>query len=89
MSKVAAGKKNPCSILGTKNNLQRCPAEGAIAHQIASSVLHAVSLLLSASLSKKKDLNLDFLGGRELRDGFLDPQSCESGRRAGVPALSH
>lgn len=82
-------KKNPCSILGTKNNLQRCPAEGALAHRAVSFVLHAVSFLLSATLSRKKELNLDFLGGRKLRDGFLDPQSCESGRWVCVPALSH
>lgn len=76
-------EKNPCSIVGTKTSLQRCPAEGALANEPCPRSLCA------CTGEQNKDLNFDFLGGRELRDGFLDPQSCESGRRVDVPALSH
>lgn len=34
-------------------------------------------------------LIFDILKNSHLRDSFLDPQSSESSRRVGVPALSH
>lgn len=96
MSKVAADKKTLLNTLAPKNNLQLCPAEGALAHRAASSVLHAAvraspctSARLALHKCRKTVLIFHFLGDRELRDSFLDPQSGESGRRVGVPALSH
>lgn len=79
-------KKSLLNVLapkpGCRGVRQRAPSP-----TVVSSVLYAVACPCTGG--QNKDLNFDFLGGRELRDGFLDPQSCESGRRVGVPALSH
>lgn len=91
MSKVAADKKKkekPASYFGTKSSLQRRPAEGALAQSRVLSP-SCSSARLALHQCRKTDLIFHILGDRELRDGFLDPQSGESCRWVGVPALSH
>lgn len=54
MSNVAADKKKPAQYFGTKNSLQRRPAEGALAHRAASLVLHAEVRALSCTSAEKQ-----------------------------------
>ena len=53
-----------------------------------SVVLHQ-SLRQCRSAGQRVDLIFDVLDGGQLGHSFLDPQSSESSRRVGVPALSH
>lgn len=80
-------KKNPCSIRWHQKQPAEVSGRGRPRQRDGSSVLYAAACACTGE--QNEELNFDFLGGRELRDGFLDPQSCESGRRVGVPALSH
>ncbi len=73
-----------------------CPKEGSL-RQLERTVFPSFAFSNSQSIvshqrwsaGQQIELIFDVLDDRQLRHGFLDPQSSESSSRVGVPALSH